>query len=67
MKRIKVPVRQSKKTFLSAKICNLCGCDTVEYQVIDNAPVCFECVPRQEIKTIPNEKSMIQKILDKKA
>jgi len=63
MVRQKAEVRRSKVTMLPAKVCNICGLDSVVYQVIDNAPVCENCVPTQKINQIPNEKSMIKKIL----
>ena len=50
----------------SLKTCNLCGSDVINYQVIDNGIVCYDCVPiEQKPKKIPNEKQMLTKILDK--
>jgi hypothetical protein len=49
------------------KVCNICGEMTLVYQVIDNAPVCFDCVPEQKIEKkhkVPNENQMLNKILD---
>lgn len=66
MPRIKKPTATGKRLNLPLKICNICGSDTVEYQVIDNAPICFNCVPKQELKIIPNENKMLNSILNKK-
>lgn len=65
MARAKAEVRRSKITMLPEKLCGICGVGTVQYQVIDNACVCFDCVPRQEDRLILSEKKMIQKILKK--
>lgn len=61
--RVKKTVVRSKVTDLPLKMCNICGNMTVEYQILDNAPLCFVCVPHQEIKKIPNESNMIKGIL----
>lgn len=47
------------------KYCNICGFSVGVYQVIDNAILCYDCVPEQKLKKIPNEKQMLTKILDK--
>jgi hypothetical protein len=40
----------------SEKWCNICGNLVLVYQVIDNAPVCYNCVPEQKLsKKIPND------------
>lgn len=59
--------RISKVTMQSVKWCNICGADTVVYTVVDNAPLCNDCVPQEQlklIKKIVNENKMIQSILD---
>lgn len=38
-------MKNSKATGLPEKWCNLCGADTVNYVIVDNAPLCFNCRP----------------------
>lgn len=68
MKRPSAIIRTSKVTMLPMKICNNCGESTVVYTVIQNAPICENCCPKeiQSIKTkkVPSESSMVQSILD---
>ncbi len=47
------------------KMCNLCGEDVLVYSIVDNAPLCEDCVPTKDIKKIPNGSEMLQLILDK--
>jgi hypothetical protein len=56
---------KSKIVMKSMKTCNICGETVGVYQVIDNAPICYDCVPEQKIHKIPNEKQMLNKILEK--
>jgi len=49
------------------KICNICGSYALIYSILDNAPVCEECVPVKKMKKmIPNEANMINSILNQK-
>lgn len=49
------------------KICNICGEYVLVYSVVDNAPLCEDCVPTKKMKkAIPNEANMINKLLNKK-
>ena len=48
------------------KFCNICGEYQKIYQVIDNAPICEDCVPNPKKllnQKIPNESTMVQRIL----
>lgn len=53
--------RRSKLTELPAKLCNICGNETVVYIVDRNAPICENCKPLNKI--IPNDKKMVENIL----
>ncbi len=47
------------------KIYNICGEMVLVYSVIDNAPLCEDCVPIKKQKKIMGESAMIDKILRK--
>jgi len=41
------------------KICNICGEMVLVYSVVDNAPLCNDCVPvSKPMRKILNEKNM---------
>lgn len=49
------------------KYCNICGELSLKYTVIDNGICCDDCVPIEKVpKKIPNEKTMLNKILEQK-
>ncbi len=45
------------------KLCNMCGNDCFVYIVVDNAPLCSDCMPVKELKKIPSEAKMLDKML----
>jgi len=46
-------------------MCNICGEMVLVYSVIDNAPLCEDCVPIKKQKKIMGESTMIDNILGK--
>lgn len=47
------------------KICNLCGESILKFTIIDNAPLCENCVPIKPIKKLANGTTMLNAILKK--
>lgn len=45
------------------KMCNICGEMVLKYSVLDNAPLCEDCVPIRKQKKLMGESDMIDKIL----
>lgn len=38
------------------KMCNICGEDVLVYSVVDNAPLCEDCVPKYKISKSHKER-----------
>jgi formylmethanofuran dehydrogenase subunit E len=45
------------------KLCNICGELTLVYTVVDNAPLCKDCMPIKQMKKLKSEAQMVQTIL----
>jgi len=56
--------QSSRPSMNREKICNICGEYCLVYTIVDNAPLCNDCVPvTKSVKKIMNEQQMINKIL----
>lgn len=69
-----VKLKTAKRRFENPdRICNICGYSVEKYQIIDNAPICDDCVPlnpsilNTKKQKIPNENQMLTKILEKES